>query len=56
LTIGEEAKFSELVQRQSGFVLRVAYAVLLNRADAEDGVKAGRLWLCVVKFAPAWAR
>jgi len=39
LTIGEEAKFAELVQRQSGFVFRVAYAVLLNRADAEDAVQ-----------------
>jgi len=39
LTIGEEAAFAELVQRQSGFVFRVAYAVLLNRADAEDAVQ-----------------
>jgi RNA polymerase sigma-70 factor (ECF subfamily) len=39
LTIGEEAEFAELVQRQSRFVFRVAYAVLLNRQDAEDAVQ-----------------
>ncbi|MGB6722171.1 MAG: RNA polymerase sigma factor [Terracidiphilus sp.] len=39
LTIGEEAEFAELVQRQSRFVFRVAYAVLLNPADAEDAVQ-----------------
>jgi len=39
LTIGEEAEFAELVRRQSSFVYRVAYAVLLNRADAEDAVQ-----------------
>jgi len=39
LTIGEETEFAELVQRQSRFVFRVAYAVLLNRADAEDAVQ-----------------
>lgn len=39
LTSGEEAKFAELVDRQARFVFRVAYAVLLNRADAEDAVQ-----------------
>jgi RNA polymerase sigma-70 factor (ECF subfamily) len=39
LTSGEEAEFAELVERQSRFVFRVAYAVLLNRADAEDAVQ-----------------
>lgn len=39
LTSGEEAEFAGLVERQSGFVFRVAYAVLLNRADAEDAVQ-----------------
>ena len=39
LAIGEETEFAELVQRQSRFVFRVAYAVLLNRADAEDAVQ-----------------
>jgi len=39
LTNGEEAEFAELVQRQSSFVYRVAYAVLLNRADAEDAAQ-----------------
>jgi len=39
LTIGEEAEFAELVRRQSRFVFRVVYAVLLNRADAEDAVQ-----------------
>ena len=33
---GEEAEFTALVERQSRFVFRVAYAVLLNAADAED--------------------
>ena len=36
---GEEAQFTALVQRQSRFVFRVAYAVLLNAADAEDVVQ-----------------
>lgn len=36
---GEEADFTALVQRQSRFVFRVAYAVLLNAADAEDVVQ-----------------
>lgn len=39
LTIGEEAEFTALVQRQSRFVFRVAYAVLLNAQDAEDAVQ-----------------
>ncbi|MGP8251459.1 MAG: RNA polymerase sigma factor [Terracidiphilus sp.] len=39
MTIGDETEFAELVQRQSRFVFRVAYAVLLNRADAEDAVQ-----------------
>lgn len=36
---GEAAEFTALVQRQSRFVFRVAYAVLLNAADAEDVVQ-----------------
>jgi len=39
LTIGEDTEFAELVQRQSRFVFRVVYAVLLNRQDAEDAVQ-----------------
>jgi RNA polymerase sigma-70 factor (ECF subfamily) len=39
LTIGEDAEFTTLVQRQSRFVFRVAYAVLLNSHDAEDAVQ-----------------
>lgn len=39
MTIGEEAEFTALVQRQSRFVFRVAYAVLLNAPDAEDAVQ-----------------
>jgi RNA polymerase sigma-70 factor, ECF subfamily len=35
----EEAEFTALVERQSRFVFRVAYAVLLNAADAEDAVQ-----------------
>jgi RNA polymerase sigma-70 factor (ECF subfamily) len=35
----EEAEFSELVLRQSRFVFRVAYAVLLNVHDAEDAAQ-----------------
>lgn len=34
-----DAEFSALVQRQSRFVFRVAYAVLLNSYDAEDTVQ-----------------
>ncbi len=39
LTKDEEAEFTALVQRQSRFVFRVAYAVLLNPHDAEDAVQ-----------------
>ena len=39
LTMDEEAAFTALVQRQSRFVFRVAYAVLLNANDAEDAVQ-----------------
>jgi RNA polymerase sigma-70 factor (ECF subfamily) len=39
LTQDEEADFTKLVQRQSRFVFRVAYAVLLNSYDAEDAVQ-----------------
>jgi RNA polymerase sigma-70 factor (ECF subfamily) len=39
LTNGEEAEFTALVQRQSRFVFRVAYAVLLNSYDAEDAAQ-----------------
>ena len=34
-----DAEFSALVERQSRFVFRVAYAVLLNSYDAEDAVQ-----------------
>ena len=36
LATGDEAGFTSLVERQARFVFRVAYAVLLNAADAED--------------------
>ena len=39
MTSYEEAEFSELVLRQSRFVFRVAYAVLLNVHDAEDAAQ-----------------
>ena len=39
MTTGEEAEFTALVRRQSRFVFRVAYAVLLNAHDAEDTVQ-----------------
>jgi RNA polymerase sigma-70 factor (ECF subfamily) len=39
LTTDEEVEFTELVRRQSRFVFRVAYAVLLNSHDAEDVVQ-----------------
>ena len=39
LTKDEEAAFTALVQRQSRFVFRVAYAVLLHAHDAEDAVQ-----------------
>jgi RNA polymerase sigma-70 factor (ECF subfamily) len=38
-TRGDEAEFTALVQRQSRFVYRVAYAVLVNSHDAEDAVQ-----------------
>jgi hypothetical protein len=34
LTSGEEAEFTALVERQTRFAFRVAYAVLLNSHDA----------------------
>ncbi|HET6168877.1 MAG TPA: RNA polymerase sigma factor [Terracidiphilus sp.] len=39
LNTGEDADFTALVRRQSRFVFRVAYAVLLNSHDAEDAVQ-----------------
>ena len=39
MTNDEEAEFTALVQRQSRFAFRVAYAVLLNSHDAEDAVQ-----------------
>ena len=39
MTAKEEAEFTALVRRQSRFVFRVAYAVLLNAHDAEDTVQ-----------------
>lgn len=39
MTSDEDANFTALVQRQSRFVFRVAYAVLLNSHDAEDAVQ-----------------
>jgi RNA polymerase sigma-70 factor (ECF subfamily) len=39
LTKGEDAEFTALVLRQSRFVFRVAFAVLLNSHDAEDAVQ-----------------
>lgn len=39
MTSGEDAEFTALVRRQSRFVFRVAYAVLLNSHDAEDAVQ-----------------
>lgn len=39
LTSDEDAEFTALVQRQSRFVFRVAYAVLLNSNDAEDAAQ-----------------
>ncbi|MDR3738815.1 MAG: sigma-70 family RNA polymerase sigma factor [Terracidiphilus sp.] len=38
-TTDPDAEFAALVQRQSRFVFRVAYAVLLNAHDAEDAVQ-----------------
>jgi len=39
LSTEADAEFSALVQRQSRFVFKVAYAVLLNSYDAEDAVQ-----------------
>ncbi|MGA8731630.1 MAG: sigma-70 family RNA polymerase sigma factor [Terracidiphilus sp.] len=39
LTSDGDADFTALVRRQSRFVFRVAYAVLLNSHDAEDAVQ-----------------
>lgn len=39
MTKGEDAEFTALVLRQSRFVFRVAYSVLLNSHDAEDAVQ-----------------
>ena len=39
MTIDPDAEFTALVHRQSRFVFRVAYAVLLNSHDAEDVVQ-----------------
>jgi RNA polymerase sigma-70 factor, ECF subfamily len=39
LATDADEEFSALVQRQSRFVFRVAYAVLLNSYDAEDAVQ-----------------
>jgi len=39
LTTDPDEEFTALVERQSRFVFRVAYAVLLNAHDAEDAVQ-----------------
>jgi RNA polymerase sigma-70 factor, ECF subfamily len=39
LTIEADPGFTALVERQSRFVFRVVYAVLLNSSDAEDAVQ-----------------
>jgi RNA polymerase sigma-70 factor, ECF subfamily len=39
LTTDADAEFTALVERQSRFVFRVAYAVLLNAYDAEDAAQ-----------------
>lgn len=39
MTIGEDAEFAMLVERQWRIVFRVAYSVLLNSHDAEDAVQ-----------------
>lgn len=39
MTNEEEAEFTALVQRQSRFLFRVIYAVLLNSHDSEDAVQ-----------------
>jgi RNA polymerase sigma-70 factor (ECF subfamily) len=45
LTAAEEANFTALVERQSRFAFRVAYAILLNTHDAEDAVQESFLKL-----------
>lgn len=45
LTRDEEAEFAALAERQARFAFRVAYAVLLNSADAEDAVQESFLKL-----------
>jgi RNA polymerase sigma-70 factor (ECF subfamily) len=39
VSTGKDVEFTALVERQSRFAFRVAYAVLLNAADAEDAVQ-----------------
>lgn len=39
MTTEPDVKFTALVERESRFVFRVAYAVLLNSYDAEDAVQ-----------------
>ena len=39
MTTDPDAEFTALVHRQSRFVFRIAYAVLLNSHDAEDAVQ-----------------
>lgn len=39
MPIDPDAELTALVERQSRFVFRVAYAVLLNSSDAEDAVQ-----------------
>ena len=39
MTSDEEAEFTALVKRQSRFLFRVVYAVLLNSQDAEDAIQ-----------------
>ncbi len=39
MTTDPDAEFTALVRRQSRFVFRVAYAILLNSHDAEDAVQ-----------------
>ena len=46
MTTAPDAQFTALVQRQTRFVFRVAYAVLLNAHDAEDAVQETFLKLC----------
>ena len=39
LTVARDDRFAALVERQSRFVFRVAYAILRNSHDAEDAVQ-----------------